>query len=103
MRQGCLVCDQWVQTGLGHAVVMRGEVTDNNKGRLIMAQEVEGLICSDCWTLDGNIGMKRKVQELQQQIAVLERQVEALKSNPAFTDGPVEIDERNLPVAIHLE
>ncbi len=109
MRQGCLVCGQWVSTGLGHSLVMSGVLTEGpSSGRVLVAEDVEGLICSDCRSLDGGIRATRTANELRGQLELvqaelqscketvetLEREVAELKATPtriASNEFPLEI------------
>ncbi len=72
MRQGCLVCGQWVPTGVGHLVVMKGTVGESKEGRIIRVDEVEGLICSEHISREGSIIRESALQtKLQEKIAEL--------------------------------
>ena len=74
MRQGCLVCGQWVSSGFGNSLVVSGALTEQvSSGRTLLAENVDGLICSDCRSLDGSVKATKVIQELRDQLALLER------------------------------
>lgn len=80
MRQGCLVCGEWVSTGLGHSLVMRGVLTDGlGSGRVLVADTVEGLICSDCRSPDGNVISTRAMNELRAQLEQAQTELESCR------------------------